>query len=76
MSLCNTADVVVEQHKRMHVKLKYAHQQKHVKGNMCMQMWQKDIFPGLKQIDNASGNAVKSEVDLLFPWLIQKHERT
>lgn len=39
-------------------------------------MWQKDIFPGLKQIDNASGNAVKSEVDLLFPWLIQKHQRT
>lgn len=32
MSLCNTADVtVVEQHQRMHVKLKYAHQQKHMK---------------------------------------------
>lgn len=31
MFLCNTADVtVVEQHKRMHVKLKYAHQQKRV----------------------------------------------
>lgn len=68
MFLCNTADItVVEQQKRMHVKLKNAHQQKHIKWNMCMSLWQKDIFTGQKLIDNASGNTEKSEVDLPFP---------
>lgn len=45
MSLCNTADVVVEQHKRMHVKLKYAVQQKHNKGKYVYVDVAEEHFP-------------------------------
>lgn len=78
MSLCNTADVtVVEQHKRMHVKLKNAHRQKQI--SMCMSLWQKDIFAGQKLIMLVG---TLRRVKWIFPspsrfiWLIQKHQRT